>query len=83
MIPIDPLFVPEINIIQGSESPVNIRLNFKNANFIGFSTVDVTRVMYGFKYIKKSYTIYIITFLVASIRILKDQNTKLTVEFHN
>lgn len=46
LIPTDPLFVPEINIIQGSESPVNIKLNFRNANFIGFSTVDVTRVMY-------------------------------------
>lgn len=44
LIPIDPLFVPEINIIQGSESPVNIKLNFRNTNFIGFSTVDVTRV---------------------------------------
>lgn len=44
LIPTDPLFVPEINIIQGSESPVNIKLNFRNASFIGFSTVNVTRV---------------------------------------
>lgn len=44
LIPTDPLFVPEINIIQGSDSPVNIKLNLKNANFIGFSAVDVTRV---------------------------------------
>ncbi|KAJ6635879.1 Protein takeout [Pseudolycoriella hygida] len=44
LIPTDPLFVPEINIIQGGESPVNIKLNLRDANFIGFSTIDVTRV---------------------------------------
>ncbi|XP_037028821.1 protein takeout-like [Bradysia coprophila] len=59
LIPTDPLFIPEINIIQGSESPVNIKLNFKNANFIGFSTVDVTRVI-GFERDPKTskYEIY-------------------------
>lgn len=48
MAPIDPLYVPETNIIQGSGSPVNIKLNIKNANFIGFRNVVVTNVV-GFE----------------------------------
>lgn len=44
--PIDPLFVPELNIVQGS-GPVNIKMNLKNINFIGFSTAQVGKVVYG------------------------------------
>lgn len=42
--PIDPLFVPEIDIYQGDESPVSIALKFRNASFRGLSTFNVTRV---------------------------------------
>lgn len=42
--PIDPLYVPELNIVQGS-GPVNIKMYLKNINFIGFSTAQVSRVV--------------------------------------
>ncbi|KAJ6637425.1 Protein takeout [Pseudolycoriella hygida] len=42
--PVDPLFVPELNIVQGN-GPVNIQMYFKNVNFHGFSTSQVTRVV--------------------------------------
>lgn len=86
MIPIDPLFVPEINIIQGSNSPVNIKLNFKNANFIGFSTLDVTRVMYvrlTFNITKSLFVEMSFIFTVALRGILKNQILKSTAKFQH
>ncbi|KAG4079172.1 hypothetical protein HA402_001143 [Bradysia odoriphaga] len=51
--PIDPLFVPELNIVQGS-GPVNIKMHLKNLNFHGFSTAQVSRVVGFGKDPKKS-----------------------------
>lgn len=45
MVPIDPLHVDEVDIIQGSNSPVNINLNFKNVSFYGLSSLTVHKVM--------------------------------------
>lgn len=42
---IDPLFVKEVDIIQGNDSPVNINLNFKNVNLTGLSNLRATKVM--------------------------------------
>lgn len=44
MVPTDPLFVPELNLVQGT-GPVNIKLNLKSLVFTGFSTTQVTRVV--------------------------------------
>lgn len=45
LIPIDPLFVPEINIIQGNDSPVNIQLVLQNSTFYGLSNLVINRVV--------------------------------------
>lgn len=45
IVPLDPLYVNEVNIIQGTTSPVNIQLNFKNASFHGLKSAYVTKVM--------------------------------------
>lgn len=43
MLPLDPLEVNSISIIQGSESPVNIKLNFKNIQITSVSKSTVTK----------------------------------------
>lgn len=45
MVSIDPLRVDEVDIIQGSDSPVNVNLNFKDVLFYGLSTLDVKKVV--------------------------------------
>lgn len=45
MLSIDPLQVNEIDISQGSDSAVNIHLNFKDVRFYGFSNIHVYRVV--------------------------------------
>lgn len=37
LIPMDPLKIDKMDIVQGGQSPVNIVLNFKNINLLGFS----------------------------------------------
>lgn len=44
--PIDPLYVSELNVVQGS-GPVNIKMLLKNIHFHGFSTAQVSRVVYA------------------------------------
>lgn len=44
--PIDPLYVPELNIVQGN-GPVNIKMHLKNIKFFGFSTAQVSKVVYA------------------------------------
>lgn len=46
MVSIDPLRVDEVDIIQGSDSPVNVNLNFKDVLFYGLSTLDVKKVVW-------------------------------------
>lgn len=43
--PLEPLRINSIDIIQGSESPINIDLHFKNLDLNGISKAVVTRVM--------------------------------------
>lgn len=43
MLPLDPLEINSISIIQGSESPVNINLNFRNIKITSVSTSTVTK----------------------------------------
>lgn len=45
MVGIDPLHVDEVDIIQGSNSPVNINLNFKDVSFYGLSNLNVHKVV--------------------------------------
>lgn len=45
IVSIDPLFLNEVSIIQGNDSPVNIQLNFKNASFYGLSNLRTTKVV--------------------------------------
>lgn len=45
MVSIDPLHVDEVDIIQGSNSPVNVNLNFKDVNFYGLSNLNVKKVV--------------------------------------
>lgn len=44
----DPLFVPTINIIQSTSSPVNIKLNCKNVNILGYSHLQFSKIV-GFE----------------------------------
>lgn len=45
MVSIDPLHVNEVDIIQGSDSPVNVNLNFKDVLFYGLSNLNVKKVV--------------------------------------
>lgn len=45
MVSIDPLFVNEVDIIQGSDSPVNVNLNFKDVKFYGLSNLKTKKVV--------------------------------------
>lgn len=45
LVGIDPLHVDEVDIIQGSNSPVNINLNFKDVSFYGLSNMKVHNVV--------------------------------------
>lgn len=45
MVSIDPLYVNEVDIIQGSNSPVNVNLNFKDVIFYGLSNLNVKKVV--------------------------------------
>lgn len=45
IVPLDPLHVDEVDIIQGNSSPVNINLNFKDVQFYGLSNLNVKKVM--------------------------------------
>lgn len=40
LIKIDPLHISEITLKQGSESPVNIELNFKEIDLVGLGAHD-------------------------------------------
>lgn len=41
IVPIDPLFVSSVDIIQSESSPVSIKLYTKNVDFIGFSKLHI------------------------------------------
>lgn len=43
MLPLDPLEINSISIIQENESPVNINLNFKNINIESISKSSITK----------------------------------------
>lgn len=45
LVPIDPLQVDEVNIDQGSGSPVNVNLKFRNLKCFGLSTAKIKNVM--------------------------------------
>lgn len=45
LVELDPLHVDEIDIIQGSDSPVNVNLNFKNVSMFGLSKLKVHNVV--------------------------------------
>lgn len=40
LIKVDPLHISEITLKQGSESPVNIELNFKETDLVGLAAHD-------------------------------------------
>ena len=44
LIPIDPLKIDKMDIVQGRDSPINIILNFKNIDFIGSNLAKVKSV---------------------------------------
>lgn len=45
LVPLDPLQVDEVNIVQGSSSPVNVNLKFRNLKGYGLSKVQIKNVM--------------------------------------
>lgn len=45
LVSLDPLFIDKVDIIQGSESPVNVALNFKNVTMTGLSSLKVYNVV--------------------------------------
>lgn len=45
LIPFEPLKIPGIDIVQGSNSPIAITLNFRNMSIIGISKLVVTKVV--------------------------------------
>lgn len=45
LVPIDPLHVDEVNIDQGTNSPVNINLKFRNLKCYGLSQATVKRIV--------------------------------------
>lgn len=50
LIPIDPLILDKLSIIQSADSPVNIKLNFRNLSLTGIKDVVVTKVVYVLHY---------------------------------
>lgn len=48
LVPIDPLQVDEVNINQGSTSPVNINLRFRDLKCYGLSLAVIKDIMYAF-----------------------------------
>lgn len=44
LVPLDPLQVNEVEIVQGSQSPVNINLKFRDMECYGLSTVQIMSV---------------------------------------
>lgn len=44
LVPIDPLQVDEVSIDQGTNSPVNVNIKFKNLKCFGLSTAKVLSV---------------------------------------
>lgn len=47
IVPLDPLFIKELHIVQGSDtgSPVNMNLKLKDINLHGLSTTNVKKVV--------------------------------------
>lgn len=45
LVPLDPLHVDEVGIIQNKDSPVSINLNFKDVLFYGLSNLNITKVV--------------------------------------
>lgn len=41
LISLDPITVGKVDIIQGPESPVNVRLQFKNLNILGLKNARI------------------------------------------
>lgn len=44
LIPVDPLHIPNIEIKQGAESPVNIELKFTDVDLVGLSNCRFTKI---------------------------------------
>lgn len=45
IVPIDPLFVNKVEIIQSEDSPVSIKLFTRNVDLVGFSKLRITEAM--------------------------------------
>ena len=45
---LDPLLIPKMSIVQGSESPINIKLEFKDVELSGISSARVYKAS-GFR----------------------------------
>lgn len=45
LVSLDPLFIEKVDIIQGSDSPVNVNLNFKNVSMFGLSHMNIYKVV--------------------------------------
>lgn len=45
IVPLDPLFIKELHIVQGSESPVNLNLRLRDINLHGLSNTRVKKVV--------------------------------------
>lgn len=48
LVPFDPLYVDKVDIQQGSASPVNVNLKFRNLKCFGMSTAKINNVV-GFE----------------------------------
>lgn len=46
LVSLDPLRVNEVDIIQSSDSPVTVNLNFKDVEFYGLSDINVKKVVW-------------------------------------
>lgn len=44
-VPLDPLQVDEVNIVQGAQSPVNINLKFRDMQCYGLSSAKILKVV--------------------------------------
>lgn len=47
LLSLDPLFIPKIDIQQGEESPVNIRLLFTNNSIYGVKDFNIYQIRYA------------------------------------
>lgn len=45
IVPLDPLHVDQVDIIQGNDSPVSVNINFKDVLLSGLSDMNVTKVV--------------------------------------